>query len=458
MKKRILSLIIAMALAVGAVVSLSSCDVADVLLNALNQSGNASGSGGELASGDEGAPDDTPEDGSQNDNTGSTPAEGDGAGNTDPEGDVDESEDVEYIPGASDEAADADGLTSVQRALLSTVIVRCNFAVYNGFLSSTSTELVNGSGVIYTLDREAGDAIIITNYHVVYYKGALTADKISDDINLYLYGMEAEQYKIKAEFVGGSLTEDIAVLRVSGSDVIRNSCALSVNIGSSASASVTDRVLAVGNPEGDGISATEGIISANDETIQMTAADGRTLISIRVMRVDCGINQGNSGGGLYDADGRLIGIVNAKKTGADIDNIGWALPIDRVKNLVENILDHCDGETVKNPKKALVGITLKAAAMGVTVDEVTGDVKRYEVVRVHEITDTCIIPDEIQVGDRVLYTTVDGVRLDADRVHKVVDHLLTARVGSVLVIGIERGGETREITVTLTDENFVEIK
>ena len=458
MKKRILSLIIAMALAVGAVVSLSSCDVADVLLNALNQSGNARGSGGELGSGDEGAPDDTPEDGSQNDNTGSTPAEGDGAGNTDPEGDVDESEDVEYIPGASDEAADADAMTSAQRALLSTVIVRCNFAVYNEFLSSTRTELVNGSGVIYTLDREAGDAIIITNYHVVYYKDALTADKISDDINLYLYGMEAEQYKIKAEFIGGSLTEDIAVLRVSGSDVIKNSCALSVNIGSSAAASVTDRVLAVGNPEGDGFSVSDGIISVNDETIQMTAADGRTAISIRVMRVDCGINQGNSGGGLYDAEGRLIGIVNAKKTGSEIDNIGWALPIDRVKNLVENILDHCDGETVKNPKKALIGITLYAATMGVTVDEVTGDVRRYEVVRVYEITDTCIIPDEIQVGDRVLYTTVDGVRLDADRVHKVIDHLLCARVGSTLVIGIERDGETREITITLTDENFVEIK
>lgn len=462
MKKRILSLIIAMALAVGAVASLSSCDVADVLLNALNQSGNAGGSGGELGSGDEGAPEGTPEDDSHNDNTGSTPDEGNGAGNTDPEGgDVDEgdgeaNEDVEYIPGASDEAADADAMTSAQRALLSTVIVRPNFEIYNGY--SVRTEVVNGSGVIYTLDREAGDAIIITNYHVVYYKDALTADKISDDINLYLYGMEAEQYKIKAEFIGGSLTEDIAVLRVTGSDVIKNSCALSVNIGSSAAASVTDRVLAVGNPEGDGFSVSDGIISVNDETIQMTAADGRTSISIRVMRVDCGINQGNSGGGLYDAEGRLIGIVNAKKTGSEIDNIGWALPIDRVKNLVENILDHCDGETVKNPKKALIGITLYAAAMGVTVDEETGDVRRYEVVRVHEITDTCIIPDEIQVGDRVLYTTVDGVRLDADRVHKVIDHLLCARVGSTLVIGIERDGETREITITLTDENFVEIK
>ena len=192
---------------------------------------------------------------------------------------------------------------------------------------------------------------IITNYHVVYYKEALGENKTSEDIDIYLYGMEAEKYKIKATFIGGSLTEDIAVLKISGSEVIKNSCAVSVKIGNSSSLSVTDKVLAVGNPEGDGISATSGIVSMNDETITMIGADGRTSINIRVLRIDSAINQGNSGGGLYDADGNLVGIVNAKKTGADIDNVAWALPINRVRNLVDNILDHCDGDTVKTAKK-----------------------------------------------------------------------------------------------------------
>lgn len=463
MKNKILSLIIVAALSVGCIFALSSCDLADALLNTILPEGNA-GDTGDTGDGDGNKPTDAPEDdGSNNDSTGDLPTGGEGSlGDTEADADADgadtdagKDDEIVFIPGTSDEAEDADALTSAQRALLSTVIVRPNFEVYNGY--TVRTEIVNGSGVIYTLDRAAGDAIIITNYHVVYYKDAI-GDKISEDINIYLYGMEAEQYAIKATYVGGSLTEDIAVLRVEDSEVIKNSCAVSAVIGDSAAASVTDRVLAVGNPEGDGISASDGIISVNDETIQMTASDGRTMISIRVMRVDAGINQGNSGGGLYDADGRLIGIVNAKKTGSEIDNIGWALPINRVKNLVDNILDHCDGETVKTPKKALIGMTLYAAAMGVKVDEVSGDVTRYEVVEVYEITDTCIIKDEILVGDRILYTTVDDVRLDADRVHKVIDHLLTARVGSTLVIGVERDGESLEITVTLTEENFVEIK
>lgn len=453
MRNKILSLIISITLVLGALVSLSSCDALKNILGSTTESEGEGDLGG-VESGDKGN-----SSGGTSVGGSSTSGSGDSTGTGDSDGDVsgDSNSDsngdskTEYIPGVSDEAADADNLTSAQRALLSTVIVRPNFDVYNGY--TYRTETINGSGVIYALDRAAGDAIIVTNYHVIYYKNA--TNPISEDINIYLYGMEAEQYKVKATFVGGSLTEDIAVLRVSGSDVIKNSCAVSVKIGDSAALSVTDRVLAVGNPEGDGISISDGIVSMNDETISMTASDGRTIIDLRVIRIDCGINQGNSGGGLYDMDGKLVGIVNAKKTGGEIDNIGWALPINRVKNLVENILDHCDGATATNPKKALLGVTLYAAAMGVHVDSASGDVTRYEVVEIYEVTNTCIIKDKIQVGDRILYTTVDGVKVNSDRVHMVVDHLLVARVGSTVVLGVERDGESFEITITLTEENFV---
>ena len=402
-------------------------------------SSNEGSLGGDIAGGDVGG-----------DIGGGSPDDDDNASDG---GDTDA--DVEYIPGLSDSQSAADGLSSAQRALLSTVIVRATHDVYSGY--SVRSDVVNGSGVIYTLDRAAGDAIIVTNYHVVYHQNSLLADRISDSIKIYLYGMESEAYAIDAKYIGGSMTEDIAVLRISGSDVIKNSCAVSAIIGDSAALSPTDGVLVVGNPEGNGISATEGIVSVSDETISMTAADGRTLINIRVIRLDAGVNQGNSGGGLYGEDGKLIGIVNAKKTGSEIDNIGWALPINRVRNLVDNILAHCDGESERTPKKAVVGITIYASAMGVNVDAESGDVIRYEIVSVQEKTETCAIKDEIMEGDRILYTIVDGVRLDADRVHKVTDHLLRARVGSTLVIGVEREGEAFEITLTLTEDNFVTI-
>lgn len=451
MKNRILLVIISAVITLGLTLSLSSCNLFGGRLPDGGE-GNLGGEGGSNISG-------TGSEGNNSGNLGGDLGGGDAGGDNN-EGDIgagdgEEDSKIEFIPGVSADAAEADKLTSAQRALLSTVIVRTNFEVYNGYTQRTET--INGSGVIYSLDRASGDAIIVTNYHVVYYKESLSQNRVSEDIDIYLYGMEAEQYKVKATFVGGSLTEDIAVLRVSGSEALKNSCAVSAIIGDSSRLAVTDSVLAVGNPEGDGISATAGIVSMNDETITMIGADERTGISLRVIRVDCGVNQGNSGGGLYDGDGKLVGIVNAKKTGSEIDNIAWALPINRVRNLVDNILDHCDGEEIIHPKKALVGITLYAAALGVKIDGESGDIRRYEVVEVHEVSDTCIIPDEIAVGDRIIYTTVDGVRLDAERVHMVIDHLLTARVGSTLVIGAERDGVAFEITIILTEDNFVTI-
>ena len=456
MKKRIITLLSVIALILSLALCLSSCAFVEGLFDRFSPDSSDDGDAGD-------AGDDGDADGGSTDNGDSgNGAVGDGSGNEDngTGGGTDDGEtpaeddDISFLPGGADDCEIADAMTSSQRALLSTVIVRPTFNVYS---YSARTEIINGSGVIVSLDRESGDAIIVTNYHVVYYKESVDPDKISANIKIFLYGMEAEKYAINAEYIGGSMTEDIAVLRVSGSEVIKNSCAVAARLGNSNLVSVTDEVLVVGNPEGDGISATAGIVSVNHETITMTAADGRTLIDIKVMRVDAAVNQGNSGGGLYDAEGRLIGIVNAKKTGSDIDNIGWALPISRVSNLVDSILDNCDGETVKKTKKAVVGITLYAEAMGVRIDETTGDVVRYELVTVNELSAGCLISDEIMVGDVVTYTIVDGVRLDADRVHMVVDHLLTARVDSTLVIGILRDGTTLEITLTLPESCFVEI-
>ena len=114
---------------------------------------------------------------------------------------------------------------------------------------------------------------------MVYYKLAISGDKISSDINVFLYGMEAEQYAIKATFIGGSLTEDIAVLKIEDSEIIRNSCAVSAVIGDSEALSVTDKVLAVGQdalrmakevpgrvhlcrPAWDGVVKYAGVLSA----------------------------------------------------------------------------------------------------------------------------------------------------------------------------------------------------
>lgn len=75
---------------------------------------------------------------------------------------------------------------------------------------------------------------------------------------------------------------------------------------------VGDSVIAIGNPNAGGIAVTQGILSMESEYITMTAADNVSTVQIRVMRVDAAINGGNSGGGLFNDSGELIGIVNAK--------------------------------------------------------------------------------------------------------------------------------------------------
>ena len=130
-------------------------------------------------------------------------------------------------------STDNRNLLAASKALLSAVSISCTFRVtytttwptYGTYTSEVSSA---GAGVIYQLDKEKGNAYIITNYHVVYNVDADTAatDGISTDIKLYLYGQEYADYAINAEYVGGSMNYDIAVLRVTGSEILMQSNAM----------------------------------------------------------------------------------------------------------------------------------------------------------------------------------------------------------------------------------------
>ena len=201
--KKIISILLAMTLCIGSVLSLSSCFYFDILI------------------GD--SEDDAENDGQQSDGkeNGKTDNEGGGTQNSDK---------VEFYPGLGESDILTDTVTASSRALLSTVSIVANFDVTSFGGYEITTQVGYGSGVFYRVDKSTGDAYIITNYHVVHNASSITSDEISDDIGIYLYGQEMEKYKISAEYVGGSLTQDLAVLKVSGSDVIKNSLAVPVVI------------------------------------------------------------------------------------------------------------------------------------------------------------------------------------------------------------------------------------
>lgn len=343
----------------------------------------------------------------------------------------------EFYPGGTNDSTE--GLSGLTRSLLSSVTIVCEFG------SSASA----GSGVIYKVDKNTGDAYIITNYHVVYDPGYGRASSIK----LYLYGMHLESYAIKATLIGGSVTYDIAVLKVTASEVIKNSYATATAIGASDSVRVFDRVYAVGNSEGMGMSATEGIVSVESENLDLSGADG-SMVSLRVMRVDAAVNHGNSGGGLYDENGRLVGIVVAKDVSSDVDNMGYAIPVDLAVRVANNVIDHCDGYRNTSVRKPLLGITITAYVSGLEVSPDGSEIYEVNLVEVVEISNGSLAVGKVQVGDIVNSITIDGVEHRVTQIHHVTDAMLEARVGSTVEMSITRDGAELKVSFTISNSDF----
>ncbi len=280
------------------------------------------------------------------------------------------------------------------KGLRSAVSIVCNFQAtvqaggwHPGSGSTTTKDYYSeGSGVIYQMDKSEGDAFIITNYHVVYDASSNTENGISNDISVYLYGSEIEEKAIEAAYVGGSLYYDIAVLRVEDSEILKESSACAVTVADSDKIVVGDGAIAIGNAQGLGISSTSGVVSVDSEHITMTAADGKTDVSFRVMRVDTAINSGNSGGGLYDDEGNLIGIVNAKIVYDGVENIGYAIPSNVAVSIAENIIDYCYGKDAQRVQRALLGITVSTSDSKAVFDYTTGLITIEETVSVYEVS------------------------------------------------------------------------
>ncbi|NCC88570.1 MAG: trypsin-like serine protease, partial [Clostridia bacterium] len=214
------------------------------------------------------------------------------------------------------------------------------------------TEDGSGAGVIYEINEEEQFAYIITNYHVVVLSTTVdstTTYAPATDIYFYTYGaetvgvtMESEyNYGNKfymAEYVGGSADYDIAVLKVTGEYFTRLNAtdAETVTFADTTNLQPGTTAIAIGNPLGEGIAVTSGVVSVSREMVSVSLAGAdRTL---PCLRLDAAINGGNSGGGVFDINGNLIGITNAKYSSVAIENVANAILASNVKNVVENIV------------------------------------------------------------------------------------------------------------------------
>jgi len=188
-------------------------------------------------------------------------------------------------------------------------------SITTNFWGYQTTSAASGSGFIFS-----SDGYILTNFHVV-------EDSTSITVSMY----DGKTYS--AKLVGYDEGNDVAVLKIEATGLIP------VILGNSENINVGDSVVAIGNPLGElTFSLTSGSISAKDREITMS--NGATM---QLMQTDCAINSGNSGGALFNLYGEVIGITNAKysssSSGASIDNIGFAIPINKARAIAESIIE-----------------------------------------------------------------------------------------------------------------------
>lgn len=421
--KRIISLFLALSIILGVLCAAASCGDVNVIVNEKNDSAQGSGIQPDSSIGDD-----------NSNNTTDLPT---------------------FIENGNGDA-DYSSLKPEVRALLSTVRIVAHFERYLGY-GSLSKYKKESSGVIYQIDRTAGDAYIITNFHAVYHKDSVSTAHVSDDIEIFLYGQESSEYSIPATYVGGSLSGEIAVLKVAASEVIKHSHALAVTAKDSNSLRVFDKVFAMGNPEGLGLSVTSGIVSVENDNLSILGADGKTTIKLRVIRTSAAINEGNSGGGLFDEDGKLCGVVVAKKTGDDIDNIAYAIPANLAILTAGILIESYSGSVAVGYKKIHLGITMAPTASGIIIEEESGTLRKEELIEITAINEDSALIEFCEIGDIITSINVNGKETRVIAMHNVIEAMLEARVGSTVTVTVLRDGKLLTKTLNVTEDMLLAV-
>ena len=294
------------------------------------------------------------------------------------------------------------------RNVVSTVGITTS--VTTNYFGFTTTSAASGSGFIFS-----DDGYILTNYHVI---------ENSTSIKVAMY--DGSSYD--AELIGYDESNDVAVLKIDASDL------QPVVLGDSGNLNVGDSVLAIGNPLGElTFSLTAGVVSALDREVTLSGN-----VTMELIQTDCAINSGNSGGALFNLYGEVIGITNAKYSssgsGASIDNIGFAIPINSVLDIVNSIIEK--------------GYIAKPY-IGVSVASVSSETQSYGLPKgaaVKAISEGS--PAEaagLQIND--IITEANGTKIESsDDLVKLVGGLYN---GAELKLTVYRQGETVEITVTV---------
>jgi serine protease Do len=197
--------------------------------------------------------------------------------------------------------------------------------------------------------------------------------------------------------------------------------------------------IAIGNPSAGGLSATSGIVSVDSEHIVMKAVDELTNVAFRVQRTDSAINSGNSGGGLFNSSGELIGIVNAKINSSEIENIGYAIPGNIAIGAAQNIIDNCDGVNIDKIQKPILGVTVRIADSSAINADNQLLVRIVNKIVVDSFSaDSIAFLSGMKVGDKLINVQIKGTKYTIDRLFILSDLLFDVKEDETIIITVER--------------------
>ena len=298
----------------------------------------------------------------------------------------------------------------------SVVGIRTTTSVTN-FFGGNQEQTGNGSGVVYT-----ANGYIITNYHVI--GDAVQSSK--SKIDVYVGNNKSDSYP--ATVVGYNISCDLAVLKINANGLTP------VELGNSDDLAVGQYVVTIGAPGGLEFmgSVTYGIISGLDRVVS-------TNSTLKLIQTDAAINPGNSGGALLNAKGQLIGINSSKIASVEYEGMGFAIPINTVKEKCDKIISR------KSDKQAYLGVSISSTY----TSEVLAFYGYPPGAVVSSVAEGSPAANSgIERGD--IITEFNGVAISEYTV--LNDALYDCEAGDTVAVTIYRGGKYYTVDIKLTSD------
>lgn len=300
----------------------------------------------------------------------------------------------------------------------STVTIECR---------NNSTLVSTGSGTIFAYDTDLALSYVLTCYHVI--EGCQEFSVVFNDTS-----------STTALLVGGDKANDIAVLSIEGLDYSYAS------MPSEQTLRLGQQIFAVGNPLG----SLPGSVTVGHISYLNREVTGESYFTMNLIQTDVAVNSGNSGGGMFDLAGRLVGVINAKYSDDGIEGLGFAIPISTAMEITNAVFSTASYDSVNKTWK--MGYVEGAYELGFTISDVQGIFQAYPTISATSTNSTSSGYGVVKVGDQIVGVTInkgsDSIIVEYQTAGDIYEAIYSQglALGDSITLSILRGGRLQEIS------------